>query len=400
MGAEQRRTRNSPPDSASTARRRSLWVSKRHDHAKPPPAWSECEASQRCAVPPGAGPHRSGGSALQPLRTRAGRPSGGDPVALRARQRPADCRSRAPGSRLASGSPKSDSCGGGNRNSLMAVAIYARVSTEEQQQRQSIRTQIEFGQRYCQLHTLAVHHVYDDDGVSGTIPLDNRPAGSRILRDARLGRFDQLLVYKLDRLMLSLLSSFASHEHSVIRERCVAGTLRVAEAGAWLGGIVPYGYRKEGEKRDARLVVSANSIPGLAMSEPDVIREVFRMASVERVSCRVIADRLNSLSIPCAYVRDDRLALRGKRKERTSGVWRPGRIRALITNKTYLGIHEFGKRSASGRPVISRPVPAIVTEANWKKAQKTLQDNFLFGKRSARNQYLLRGLIKCALCGP
>ena len=318
----------------------------------------------------------------------------------------------------------------------MAVAIYARVSTEEQQQRQSIRTQIEFGQRYCQLHTLAVHHVYDDDGVSGTIPLDKRPAGSRILRDARLGRFDQLLVYKLDRLgretrlilnavadlealgvrirsmteefdtstatgrlMLSLLSSFASHEHSVIRERCVAGTLRVAEAGAWLGGIVPYGYRKEGEKRDAHLVVSADPIPGLAMSEPDVIREVFRMASVERVSCQVIADRLNSLSIPCAYVRDDRLALRGKRKERTSGVWRPGRIRALITNKTYMGIHEFGKRSASGRPVISRPVPAIVTEATWKKAQKTLQDNFLFGKRSARNQYLLRGLIKCGLCG-
>ena len=51
------------------------------------------------------------------------------------------------------------------------------------------------------------------------------------------------------------------------------------------------------------------------------------------------------------------------------------------------------------RPVISRPVPAIVTEATWKKAQKTLQANFLFGERSAKNQYLLRGLIKCGLCG-
>jgi len=64
-----------------------------------------------------------------------------------------------------------------------------------------------------------------------------------------------------------------------------------------------------------------------------------------------------------------------------------------------MGIHEFGKRTASGRPVVSRPVPAIVAEATWEKAQKTLHDNFLFGKRSARRQYLLRGLIKCGLCG-
>ena len=158
--------------------------------------------------------------------------------------------------------------------------------------------------------------------------------------------------------MLTMLSGFASHEREVIRERSVAGTNRVAESGAWLGGIVPYGYRKVGEKRDAHLVISEDPIPGLAMSEADVIREIFRMAAVERKSCRVIAARLNDLRIPCAYVRDDRLLLRGKRRQRTAGVWRPGRVRALITNKTYMGTHEFGKRSTSGRPVISRPAPA------------------------------------------
>ena len=166
-----------------------------------------------------------------------------------------------------------------------------------------------------------------------------------------------------------------------------------------MGGIVPYGYRKVGEKRDAHLVISEDPIPGLAMSEADVIREVFRMAAVERKSCRIIAARLNDLRIPCAYVRDDRLLLRGKRRQRTAGVWRAGRIRGLITNKTYMGIHEFGKRTVSGRPVISRPVPAIVTEEVWQKAQATLKANFLFGIRSSRNQYLLRGLIKCGLCG-
>ena len=75
----------------------------------------------------------------------------------------------------------------------MAVAIYLRVSTEEQRERQSIATQRESGERYTALHSLAVHHVYADDGVSGTIPLDKRPEGSQILRDAKLGKFDQLL---------------------------------------------------------------------------------------------------------------------------------------------------------------------------------------------------------------
>jgi site-specific DNA recombinase len=318
----------------------------------------------------------------------------------------------------------------------MPVAVYLRVSTEEQRERQSIATQREFGERYCQLHKFSVSRVYADDGVSGTIPLDQRPDGGQILRDARLNRFDQLLVYRLDRLgretrlilnavaeleklgvrvrsmteefdtgsstgrlMLTMLSGFASHERDVIRERSVAGTNRVAEAGAWLGGIVPYGYRKAGEKQTSRLVVYEEPIPGMAMSEAEVIREVFRMTAVEGKSCRVIAARLNDLRVPCAYVRDNRLALRGRRKQRTSGVWRPGRIRGLIINKTYMGIHDFGKRSVSAREVISRPVPAIVTEEIWNKAQATLRANFLFSARSAKNQYLLRGLIKCGLCG-
>ena len=318
----------------------------------------------------------------------------------------------------------------------MPVGVYLRVSTEEQRERQSIATQREFGERYCQLHDLSVYRVYADDGVSGTIPLEHRPEGSQILQDARHGKFDQLLVYKLDRLgretrlilnavaelekcgvrvrsmteefdtatatgrlMLTMLSGFASHEREVIRERSVAGMLRVAQAGVWLGGIVPYGYRKEGENRHAHLVISEDAIAGLEMSEAEIIREVFRLAAVERKSCRGIAARLNSLRVPCAYIRDDRLLLRGKRKQRTSGVWRPGRIRGLITNKTYMGIHEFGKRTASARPPILRVVPAVVTEEVWQKAQENLQAHFLFATRSAKNQYLLRGLIKCGLCG-
>ena len=49
-------------------------------------------------------------------------------------------------------------------------------------------------------------------------------------------------------------------------------------------------------------------------------------------------------------VRDDRLFLRGKRKERTSGVWRAGRIRKPIANQTFMETHESGKRTAQQAP--------------------------------------------------
>jgi site-specific DNA recombinase len=202
------------------------------------------------------------------------------------------------------------------------------------------------------------------------------------------------------RLMLTMLSGFASHEREVIRERSLAGTNRVAEAGTWLGGVVPFGYRKMGEKGHSRLVISEEMIPGMDMSEADVIRLVFRMAANEKKSCRVIADRLNQLRVPCAYTRDDRVVIHGKSKKPTSGIWRAARIGCLLTNTTYMGRHEYGKRSPRpSRETITRNVPAIVTEAVWKKAQQTLVGNFLFGARNAKTQYLLRGLIKCGLCG-
>ena len=319
----------------------------------------------------------------------------------------------------------------------MAVGVYVRVSTEEQRDRQSITTQRDFAERYFSLHGPIKSIFYADDGVSGTIPLERRPAGSRMLRDARLKKFDQVLVYKLDRLgrdtrlilnavdelekcgvrvrsmteefdtatatgklMLTLLSGFAAHEHAVIRERSLAGTNRVAQAGAWLGGIVPYGYRKEGERGKARLILSEEPIAGLDLSEAEIIRTIYRMAAIEKKSCFKIAEYLNRIGVPCAYARDDRLVSRGKRKSHTSGLWRPGRVRNLLVNTTYMGRHEYGKRSKDpNRQLIVRPVQAIVSEDTWQKAQKTLSDNLLFAKRNSRHQYLLRGLCKCELCG-
>src|SRR5215216_1453682 len=92
------------------------------------------------------------------------------------------------------------------------VALYMRVSSEEQRDRETIEIQREFLQEYCRLYGLEVAQVYADDGVSGTIPLHERPEGRRLLEDAKEGKFSTLLVYRLDRLGRSLLVIVDAHD--------------------------------------------------------------------------------------------------------------------------------------------------------------------------------------------
>src|ERR1700730_10201170 len=256
----------------------------------------------------------------------------------------------------------------------MKGALYLRVSTEEQRERQSIETQRDFGERFCQLHQLQTVRFYVDDGVSVTVPMELRSAGKQVLDDAQKGQFDELLVFRLDRLgretrlilnvvaelekygvrvksmteefdtatstgrlMLTMLSGFAAHERDAIRERSIAGTNRVAETGAWLGGIVPYGYRKEGERGQGRLVISEEPIHGFELSEAEVVRTIFRMSATEKKSCQKIAEYLTGTGMPCTSAWNAQGSASGKRTRRRAAIWRGSHVRNMIASRTYMG---------------------------------------------------------------
>ncbi len=197
-----------------------------------------------------------------------------------------------------------------------SVAVYMRVSSEEQRERQTIETQREHAEKYVAAHQLPLFDYYADDGVSGTIALDQRPQGARLLKDAKAKKFDTVLIYAVSRLgrgdarhtlnavaelescgvriksmtepfdtldpigrfYLTMLASVAALDRDTIIARCKAGSERVARNGGWLGGHAPFGYRVEGKGRDARLVVSESAIPGVDLSEADVVRQMYRMA--------------------------------------------------------------------------------------------------------------------------
>lgn len=316
---------------------------------------------------------------------------------------------------------------------ILKTAVYCRVSSDEQIERGTIENQIEFATKYCELHNIKITKWYKDNGITGILPLEERPEGSILLEDAKNKKIDLLLIYRLDRLgrsariilnsvheleqngvkiksmtepfdtsdpsgrfLLTILAGVADLERETILERLRIGTNRAARAGKWLGGIVPYGYYVNPE---GFLEINDTPIPGLEISEADVVRMIYTLIGKRGWSTIRVADYFNLIHIPPCYVIDNRKLKRGKRKVNTAGIWRPGRIRNMVVNTVYKGIHFYGKRSRKKRKLIERKVPAIVSVELWDKAQKTLADNRIEATRSAKRQYLLRGLIKCGTCG-
>lgn len=91
----------------------------------------------------------------------------------------------------------------------MKVAIYCRVSTEDQDAEKQVKACLE----YCERNNFEVFKVYKDV-ISGT--KSSRPAFNKLLEDMRHYRFNAVMVTKLDRLgrslkhLLTLIDEFAN----------------------------------------------------------------------------------------------------------------------------------------------------------------------------------------------
>ena len=79
----------------------------------------------------------------------------------------------------------------------MKVAIYVRVSTEDQ----NADNQVDICQEWCERNNHEVYKVYSDI-ISGTI--SSRPSFNKFLEDMRNHEFRGLVVTKLDRIGRSL----------------------------------------------------------------------------------------------------------------------------------------------------------------------------------------------------
>lgn len=309
------------------------------------------------------------------------------------------------------------------------VAIYERVSSAEQRENETIKTQTEVIDRHLTTDPDAVvFERYQDNGVSGTIAFAQRPAGGRLIRAALERRFTEVWVTRPNRLgrdEADLIQTFVLLQtvgvtlvgiaepigdqflfgiNAVVsaadRRRFLAisaeGMARAAREGRYCGGIVPIGYKVEGVKKDARLVISDVTMWG-DWTESEVVRQLYRWL-LEGWSAPRIADELNRLGVPTVYQKDDRLVRRGERKHRTDCIWRPGRVLSIVKNPVYKGEYAYGRRSKKLSEPIVAPIPAIVSTEVWEMAQQALSKNRIIPKNTER-RYLLRSVMRCGLCG-
>ncbi len=85
------------------------------------------------------------------------------------------------------------------------VGMYYRVSGKEQLQGYSLDAQVRAIEAHCAQHGWEVVARYPEPARSArTDAIDKRPAFKQMLADAQAGRFDVLIVHKLDRFARNL----------------------------------------------------------------------------------------------------------------------------------------------------------------------------------------------------
>lgn len=282
----------------------------------------------------------------------------------------------------------------------MRVALYLRVSSEEQAREGfSIAAQHRALRAFCTSQGWAVAASFADEGYSGKDL--RRPALTRLIAGARGGRFDVVLIWRLDRLsrrqshtlrliedilapagvglrsateafdtttaagkaMVGMLAVFAQLERESIIERTKLGLRERTRQGKWAGA-APWGYRY-GEDG------------GLA---PDPEAAAWVTALFLRAADPGQAGGPASLA---AWLHS-----RGAPPPRAGGRWWPGTVRLILENRAYLG------ERRQGEGWIPSSHPPLVDAAAFAAAQDGL------GRRPPRAPgYLLAGIGFCAHCG-
>ena len=296
-------------------------------------------------------------------------------------------------------------------------AFYARVSSEEQAERGNIESQKQFAEKFFDLHSIDNFKIYLDDGISGTVPLEDRPGAAQLLADVAASKIKNLYVYRLDRLarstkivldtyeylegyqvplvsmtesfdtststgkfFMTMLASIAALERDTILERTQLGKERGARAGKWVAGSPPFGYRVG---PDGQLVIHD--------PEANTVREIFQLY-LSGMKIIPIAEYLNARGILTPA--------RSKRtKNLTTGKWHAGHVSIVLRTTAYAGRYEYLKRSKRKKETIIIKTPAIISEDDFKAAEKKLLENADVARGRKGRLYMLRGLVFCAHCG-
>ncbi|ADK06920.1 TPA: recombinase family protein [Bacillus anthracis] len=313
----------------------------------------------------------------------------------------------------------------------MHVAIYVRVSTTSQVLKgTSLDSQITLCKKKAQElgYSNSQIIIYREAGFSGE-DIDIRPEMTRLREDIKKGDIAKIIIQHPDRLsrelidkltvcrefekygveiifvdtefqntpegwlFFNVMSAIATYELGLIKKRTVRGRLKAVEKGKKVMPmrVPPFGY----ELVNNQLIINEK--------EADVVQKIYHWYVYNQLTLREIGEKLYQMGvIP-------------KRKEKKE--WSASSIRRILTSEIYIGKYTYNKRktqkvkgekTATGNPKktytiraeedwIIIDVPKIVDESLFHSAQKQRNNNTK-NSGNNKNQYLLKGLIKCQ-CG-
>jgi site-specific DNA recombinase len=306
----------------------------------------------------------------------------------------------------------------------MKVALYGRVSTDGQKNNATIENQKRELEKYAKNNNLEVYRAYYDNGISGGMPIDERPYGSEMIKDAIDGKFSQIIILKSDRFgrdsadSLYIAKKISRHNieikavyesiedkfifgiHLLVAEkerndillRSMLGKERAIQNGKWIGGLPPYAYKINPETK--KLVLYDEKLLLGKYTEADVIKKIFNLCVYNKLSAEKISIILNKEGIP-PYTPGKNKVSNNRVK---ASLWLGARVRNLIKEEVYKGTYTLGRRSSNKDLPKTIQVPAIVSSEEWDKAQEVLKSNIIKSTRNAKRPYLLSGIVFCGEC--
>ena len=305
----------------------------------------------------------------------------------------------------------------------MNIAAYCRVSTDKEDQLNSLETQKEFFLEYTKRTGDNLIKLYADEGISGT-KIKNRKEFQRMLADAEKGLFDMVVVKDISRFArntVDLLQSVRKLKALGIETQFLTANMTsmgnsefvltifgalAQEESANTSKRIKFGKKVNAEKgRVPNIVYGYDKTIGdyfnLSINEEEakVIRQMFTWYTEEGFGGAKIANMLNERGV----------------KTKRGNNWSQNSVCRILTNEIYTGkiingkeeVADFltGQRKEKDESewlVTIRPELRIIDDEIFDRAQEILKgrhDSFKMTHERQSNKHLVSTLIKCKDCG-
>ena len=306
----------------------------------------------------------------------------------------------------------------------MRLGIYCRISRAKDGNDLSIPDQKQKGIKKAKELGLPFE-LYVDEGKSGASDkIEDRPEFERFIADVMNGKLSAVYAYDQSRFERNPKVRFAINEifkknnvdyyteldgmvdlndpqaeffgdllsvinkyHVTVTKIKVKSALKTRVESGKAHSILPYGYKKD---ENGSLIID--------QEESDIIRKIYDL-SLSGIGTRTIADYLNENGVQTRYNKIQIGTISTKNRytgtitvtDKKDIKWAGNTIRNIIKNTIYKG-----ERVYSGEVY---KVPEIINSTKWDKVQKNLANNRNNTGKKVEHRYLLKGLIRCGVCG-